>query len=397
MSTSAAFSRNIHLLAWVSLCTDMASEMLYPLMPFYLESIGITALGLGWMEGMAECLAGFGKMYFGRLSDTMGNRVGFIRWGYALSALSKPLMALVNSSAGILCIRATDRLGKGLRTGARDALLIHESIPENRGRVFGYHRAMDTAGAALGPCLALLFLWAWELPFSIIFLIAFIPGLCSIGLTFLLRDKETKPKTMASQRGFFSSTWRQMPSPLLRLMGVLTLFALINSSDLFLLACLHKRGGFTAREVIGLYMLYNGVYALASYPFGRWVDRIGPKFIFLVGLLFFAITYAWIGFIQDGLQAAICLSIYGLYAACTDGVSKAWLASWCPPEHKGWLMGTMQGISSIGALLASVMAGYIMVEWNMQTAFTLAAALTGFVMFLLFFIPQPRPDSKHVA
>jgi len=155
------FSRVVITLSLVSFFTDIASEMLYPVMPIYLKSIGFTALLIGILEGIAEATAGLSKGYFGELSDRLGKRVIFIRWGYFLSALSKPTMAISKWPVWIFIVRTTDRMGKGLRTSARDALLSDESTPETRGKVFGFHRGMDTLGAAVGPAVALLLLWLY--------------------------------------------------------------------------------------------------------------------------------------------------------------------------------------------------------------------------------------------
>ena len=151
-------TKNILLLSWVSLFTDKASEMLYPIMPLFLENVGYTALGIGLLEGIAEAFAGISKGYFGAISDSKSSKVPFVRIGYGISAVSKPLMALLPNPITIFILRCTDRLGKGIRTAPRDAILAQESLPENRTKVFGFHRAMDTVGAVFGPLIALLFL-----------------------------------------------------------------------------------------------------------------------------------------------------------------------------------------------------------------------------------------------
>ena len=155
-------TRTILLVSFVSLFTDIASEMLYPVMPVYLTSIGFSVMLIGILEGIAEAVAGLSKGYFGQSSDVMGRRVPFVRGGYALSALSKPMMALLTWPWWIFLARTLDRLGKGIRTGARDAILSDETIPENKGKVFGFHRSMDTVGAAIGPVIALVFLYFYQ-------------------------------------------------------------------------------------------------------------------------------------------------------------------------------------------------------------------------------------------
>ncbi|WP_432327135.1 MFS transporter [Mucilaginibacter sp. P25] len=177
-------TRTVWILSFISLLTDVASEMLYPIMPIYLKSIGFSVLLIGILEGIAEATAGLSKGYFGKVSDSSGRRAPFIRLGYTLSALSKPLMAVTIFPVWIFLARTVDRLGKGIRTGARDALLSDEATPDTKGRVFGFHRSMDTIGAVAGPSLALLYLYVYPTSYSPLFLLAFIPGVLAIGLSF---------------------------------------------------------------------------------------------------------------------------------------------------------------------------------------------------------------------
>src|SRR5664279_2567033 len=184
-------TRTVWILSLISLFTDTASEMLYPIMPVFLQSIGFSVLLIGILEGVAEATAGFGKGYFGKLSDNSGKRAPFIQLGYSLSALSKPLMILMVWPVWIFFVRTIDRFGKGLRTGARDAILSDEATPETKGTVFGFHRAMDTIGAAIGPTLALVYLYFHPKDYITLFYIAFIPGVIAIITTLLLKEKKT--------------------------------------------------------------------------------------------------------------------------------------------------------------------------------------------------------------
>ena len=174
----------------VSLFTDIASEMLYPVMPIYLKSIQFSILMIGILEGVAEATAGLSKGYFGRWSDNLGKRLPFIRAGYLLSAFSKPMMAFFTYPFYIFCIRTMDRLGKGIRTGARDAMLSDEASPETKGTVFGFHRSMDTWGAVIGPLLALLFLYFHPGKYRTLFYLAFIPGIVAIFFTLIIKEKQ---------------------------------------------------------------------------------------------------------------------------------------------------------------------------------------------------------------
>ena len=187
-------SKTVWILSVVSLLTDVASEMLYPIMPIYLKSIGFSIVLIGILEGVAEATAGISKSYFGKLSDNSGKRVPFVKIGYALSSISKPMMAVFVFPLWVFFARTIDRFGKGIRTGARDAIISQEATSSTKARVFGFHRSMDTIGAVLGPVLALVFLYYYPGNYKTLFIIAFFPGMIAIFLTFKLNDKELVPK-----------------------------------------------------------------------------------------------------------------------------------------------------------------------------------------------------------
>ena len=196
-------TRTVLLVSFVSLFTDIASEMLYPVMPVYLKSIGFSILLIGILEGVAEATAGLSKGYFGKLSDVRKRRVPFVRAGYIMGVVSKPLMALFTWPLWIFFVRTLDRFGKGVRTSARDAMLSDETTPEHKGKVFGFHRSMDTVGAAIGPVLALIFLWLYPGQYRLMFVIAFFPGVVAISLTFLLKDKPLHIPVLKPDQLFF--------------------------------------------------------------------------------------------------------------------------------------------------------------------------------------------------
>src|ERR1035437_3301590 len=292
-------TRTILVLSLVSLFTDMASEMLYPIMPVFLRSIGFSFLLIGILEGFAEATAGLSKSYFGRKSDNTGKRLPFVQMGYALSAVSKPMMAAFVYPLWIFFARTTDRLGKGLRTAARDAMLSDECSPENKGKGFGFHRSMDTFGAVLGPSIALVFLYFYPGQYKLLFLLAFLPGIAAVVATFLIKEKKKKTlsKVEHTPVKFFAifSYWKTSNPTYKRLLTGLLLFALFNSSDVFLLLKM-KNAGLSDMKVIGVYIFYNLVYALLSWPVGILADKLGMKKIFLSGLLIFSIVYTGFAF-----------------------------------------------------------------------------------------------------
>ncbi len=375
---NSLLTRTIWLLGLVSLFTDMASEMLYPIMPLYLESIGFSVLGIGILEGIAEATAGLSKGYFGKLSDYRARKVPFVQLGYLLSALSKPLMAVWTAPLWVLGARTTDRLGKGIRTGARDALLAAEGSYATRARIFGFHRGMDTLGAAIGPLLALLFLWVYPEHYRTLFLLAFLPGLVAVGFTFLLKEPPAAetPKKGGAGPGFFSFL-KYIPesSPAYRrLLWGLLAFALVNSSDLFLLLLL-KYKGLSDSALIGFYIFYNLVYALAAFPAGSLADRWGLKPAFISGLLLFAAVYGGMALAGAWWHFGLLFLLYGLYAALTEGVAKAWISNLAGAEERATAIGTYEGLRSVATLLASALAGLVWLQFGPAVLFGATAVL----------------------
>jgi MFS family permease len=389
MKKASVITKTVLLVSLVSFFNDIASEMLYPVMPVYLRSIGFSVLLIGILEGIAEATAGLSKGYFGNLSDILRKRVPFIQIGYAFSALSKPLMAFFIWPLWIFFARTLDRLGKGVRTGARDALLSDEATPETKGKVFGFHRGLDTLGAAVGPALALLYLWFFPGQYRWLFFIAFLPGLISVGTTLFIREKtRTESAQIRPRVGFFSyfGYWKTAPASYRYLTAGLLLFTLFNSSDIFLLLAV-KNQGLSDVQMIGVYIFYNLVFALFSYPLGMLADRIGLRTILMAGLLVFAIVYA--GFAQaDSLWIfGILFFLYGIYAASTEGISKALISNIAGKTETATAIGFYTGFASIFTLLASSIAGLLWYSLGFQVMFYVSAAGTSavFIYFLVVF------------
>ena len=366
-------TRAVWLLSLISLFTDLASEMLYPVMPLYLQSIGFSVVYIGFLEGVAEAVAGLSKGYFGQWSDRLGRRVPFVQWGYGLSALSKPMLAVLVTPAWVLLARTVDRLGKGLRTGARDALLSDETTSADRGKVFGFHRSMDTLGAVLGPLAALGWLAAHPGQYRPLFLWAFVPGVVAVLITLVLRERRAVPSGRPVVPFWASfGYWRQAPPAYRRVVGGLLVFALFNSSDAFLLLLARQRG-LSAPAVIGLYILYNLTYVLSAWPLGHLADRLGPRRLLVGGLLVFAGVYGGVVLAHDMGTFGALFALYGLYAAATEGVGKAWVSTLCNKADTGAALGTLGGLSSLAALLASGLTGVLWQWRGPELPFRLAA------------------------
>jgi MFS family permease len=379
-------NRTVLILSLVSLFADIASEMLYPVIPVYLKEIGFSVLLIGILEGVANFTAGLSKGYFGKLSDEKGLRLPFVKLGYFLSAISKPMMAAFVYPLWIFFARTIDRLGKGLRTAARDALLSQNASKETKARVFGFHRGMDTLGAAIGPTLALLFLIFYPNQYKTIFLLAFIPGLISVALIFLLKEKKEPASTLGKGNFFsFFKYWNIASSDYKRLVIGLLLLALFNSSDLFLILKTKQITG-SDRLTIGAYILYNVVFALASYPLGAIADKIGIKKVFFGGLVLFVLVYFLFGITNSAAVIFGAFFIYGIYAAATEGITKAWITNMAHTSNTATAIGFYTSCESICTLLASIIAGAIWDSSGSSTAFftTSGAAICVIAYFIVY-------------
>ena len=386
-------SKTVWILSLVSLFTDMASEMLYPIMPFYLKSIGFSIVLIGILEGFAEAIAGLSKAYFGKYSDLTGRRVPFVQIGYAFSAISKPMMAIFTFPIWVFFARTLDRFGKGIRTGARDAILSDEATAETKGKVFGLHRSMDTLGAVLGPAIALLYLHFYPENYKTLFFLAFLPGVAAFLSTFLLKDKQIiKAKTENKPSVFsFLNYWKESPSNYKKVVIGLLIFTLFNSSDVFLLLRA-KESGLDDTMVIGVYIFYNLIYALFAFPIGILADKIGLKKILLFGFLLFSIVYFGMAFNTNKIICIALFFLYGIYAAATEGISKAWISNISEKKDTATAIGTFTGLQSICTMLASSMAGLLWFQYGASVALSVTAIMTIFVIVYFLWIGKTRTN-----
>lgn len=395
-------NRTVLLLSLVSFFADIASEMLYPVVPIYLKEIGFSVLLIGVLEGLAEFTAGLSKGYFGKKSDERGLRIPFIKSGYLMSALSKPMMGMLAIPLWIFAARTLDRLGKGVRTAARDALLAQNATPETRARVFGFHRSIDTAGAVLGPVIALAFLYFLPANYRLLFFMALIPGLLSVALVFFIREQPQRPLA-SGRRGFFSyfGYWRESTPAYKKLVVGLLLFALVNSSDVFLLLKTKEVTGSDTTTLL-VYIFYNLVYAAAAYPLGMLADRWGFRKVFLTGLLLFAVVYALLGIASQTVLIFAGLFIYGIYAAATESIAKAWITNSTADGQTGTAIGFYTSCQSICSLLASIIAGLVWTSFNSRILF-LGTAITTMAIAVYFLLvnnkshPVPVNDMSSLA
>jgi MFS family permease len=358
--------------------------MLYPVMPIYLKTIGFSVVIIGILEGFAEATAGISKGYFGNLSDQMGRRLPFVSLGYLLSSISKPMLAAFVFPAWVFFARTIDRLGKGLRTGARDAMLSDQTAPENKAKVFGFHRGMDTLGAAIGPLVALIYLYYNPGSYKTLFLIAFIPAIAGAGLTFLLKDTGTRSVVKMNYSFFhFFRYWKLSSGEYKKLIIGLLAFTFFNSSDVFLLLMLKQRG-FDDTVIISVYIFYNLVYALMSYPMGSLADRIGFKATYLAGLAIFVLVYLGVAFNESLVGFYLLFFLYGVYAAGTEGVSKAWISNLSEKKDVATAIGFYSSFNSLLTMAASTLAGFIWYKFNPAAAFIFTAC--GVSAVIIYFL-----------
>ncbi len=347
-------TRNVRVLSLVSLLQDTASELLYPLLPIYLTAVlGAPPSVVGAVEGAAEGAASLTKIAAGPLGDRFARRP-LIATGYGMAALGKVIVAAAGAWPGVMVGRVVDRLGKGLRGAPRDALLVEGIDPAERGRVFGFHRAMDTAGAVIGPLLGLAGYEFFDHQIAPVLYLAVIPAVLSVLLVFWVRERartrEAAPPLLAGVRGLPARYWR--------VVTVLVAFSLANFPDALLLLRLNEIG-FGVASVVFAYVGYNAVYAISSYPAGMLADKLTPATVFGIGLVFFAVGYLGLGLTSNSALAWLFIVVYGVFTACYDGVGKAWISTLLPAELQSSGQGVFQGLSGFAILFAGLWAGLL--------------------------------------
>ncbi len=366
-------TRNVTFLGVVSGLTDISSEMLYPIVPVFLTSVlGAPMHIVGLIEGIAEGTASLVKIVGGRLSDKAGVRKPFVVAGYSLSAVSKPVLALAASWHFVLFSRFIDRVGKGLRTSARDALIAGSIEKRHWGKAFGFHRAMDTLGAALGPltALAMIELMGRATPnYRAIFMAAFIPGVLAVAVLVYF----VKEAAQARSVGAAAQPAEPMSSDFKTFVLLYGIFALGNSSDIFLIMKA-KDMGFTLTHVILAYTGYNLVYALLASPAGWLSDRLGKVKTMTFGFAVFAAVYVGFAFAHKTWMIWPLFALYGFYGAFNEGISKAVIAHLSTADNRATAMGYFQGAMGFVTFAASTLAGFLWDKVSPAAPFAVGAA-----------------------
>lgn len=392
-----AIPRPVWLLGWVSFFTDTASEMIYPLLPLFLTRVlGAGAMSLGVIEGVAEAANSVLKIVSGRLADRSGEPKRLVLAGYALSSAVRPLIGAATAWPQVLGLRFTDRLGKGIRGAPRDAMLAAFAASHQRGRVYGFHRAMDHAGAVLGPLLATAFLFVYPDDYRTLFALTLVPGLI-VMLVLARVPPPAGPEGAAADgpRASGASALDVLKTPgLSRALLVILLFTLGNASDAFLLLRLSDIG-VAAVWIPLLWSALHVVKVLASLAGGELSDRFGRRTLIALGWVVYAVVYAGFGYFESTAVVIAVFLSYGLYFGLTEGVEKAWIADLAPAAVRGTAFGFYNAALGVGSLAASLLFGFIWTRVSPPAAFLTGAALAAAATLLLYLWFPHDADPRH--
>jgi MFS family permease len=392
----AGLPANVVALGATSFFADVSTEMIYPLIPIFLTStLGAPVAVVGLIEGLAESTASLLKLASGWVSDRTGRRTPLVVAGYGLAAVGKLLLALAFAWPVVLVARFVDRFGKGVRGSPRDALIADSTPPHLRGRAYGLHRAMDTAGAVLGPLLGLALVAAVNEQLRLVFLLAVVPGILSIVPLALVREPSPQAvKPPGRSAPTLVATLRGMDSRLKWFMVASVLFAFGNSSDVFLILRAHDLGLSTTAAVLA-YVVYNFVYMIAALPAGIASDRLGRRGVLVLGLVVFAVVYAGFAVAPTSHWVWPLFALYGLYIAMTDGVGKALITDLAPADRRASILGAYGMVTGLLIFVASALAGALWDQVGAWAPFALGAA--GALLASVILLGSPRPSVTEEA
>lgn len=377
-----SLNRNVFFTGLVSFFMDFSSEMIYPLVPIFLSSVlGVNKSLIGLIEGIAESTASFLKVFSGYLSDRLNKRKLFLIAGYGISTLSRPIIAMSVSWWHVLTFRFTDRTGKGIRGAPRDAIIAASTPPSEMGRAFGFHRAMDTAGAVIGPAVAYIILLLFTGNYRLVFWLSMIPGIIAVSIIiFFIKEKKTVVESGSVPKiSFKDFDWKFKA-----FIVIVTIFSLGNSSDVFLiLKATHT--GVKEHLVPILYLIFNLVYAITSVPAGIISDKTGKKRIIFASFILFAFIYLGFALATKVWHIWILFIFYGIFMGLTEGIQKAYLAGIMPEGMGGTGYGIYNTFTGMAILPASITGGYLWDRYNPSVTFYYGV-ITAFISAILFLI-----------
>ena len=378
--------RNVTALGFASFFNDTATELAYWLLPLFLVgTLGAGPAALGWIEGIAEACANFSRLLSGWWTDRVGRRKPFVVAGYVLANAVKPLLALAATTLQVLAIRTTDRFSKGIRTAPRDAMLAESVEHARRGSAFGFRQAMDSAGAIVGPLVAFLLL-RHHFELRTIFLLAAIPGALSVLVVVgLVRETGTGRKQAPKPAGLaVTPSSERLPRRFRWLLVAVGVFALGNSSDLFLVLRAHQLGMMAWAPALGL--VFNLTYTLLAWPLGHLSDRLPRRWLLAGGYLVFGCVYAGFALVQARWQVWALFAVYGLYYALSEGVLKAMVADVVSPQLRGRAYGILAAVNGSLVLAASMITGQLWERFGPAVPFALSATLGTLGALLVLFL-----------
>jgi MFS family permease len=378
--------RNVRLLGWASCLNDVASEMIFPLLPqFLITVLGGDRFELGVIEGVADSVSSLLKLWSGAWSDRVSRRKGFVVFGYVLAAVSRPIIGVITVPWQLFFARTADRVGKGVRTSPRDALIADSTAPEIRGRAFGFHRAMDHLGAAIGPVLATAFLWVWPHRLRELFLLALLPGLAVVGLLVIGLKEPASAKRTGEK---LHLTLKPFGSDFRLFLLALVVFTLGNSSDAFLLVRAGELGVATAL-LPALWFAFHIVKSSGNLFIGRLVDRVGPRWPLFAGWFLYGGVYVGFALATTEWHAWTLFLVYGVFYALTEPAEKTLVTHLAGPERKGLAFGWYNFAIGIGALPASLIFGALYQRFGPLPAFGWGAGLALVAVLILFAVRSP--------
>jgi len=390
------FNKNVTIAGLVSFFMDVSSEMIYPLVPLFLANVlGVSKSAIGLIEGIAESTASLLKVFSGWFSDRIGNRKWLMAIGYGISTLSRPLVALAAGWHHVMGSRFIDRFGKGIRTAPRDALIAESADRAYLGRAFGFHRAMDTLGAVVGPAIAFFLLGLFSNNYRIVFWLSMIPGTIAVLLIILfITEKKTVAAAHADRPRL---TMKHFDWRFKFFVAIAGLFALGNSSDVFLILRAQQIGISTIMIPV-VYLLFNLVYSLSSIPAGMAADRFGKKRVILLGFMLFAILYYGFAVASTTRAIWILFGFYGLFMGLTEGIQKAFLSTIIPQDFKATAFGVYNTVIGVAMFPASLIGGWLWDNLGASATFYFGAitAAISAILFIAFIFVIRENDSQMI-
>jgi MFS family permease len=386
----SGLTKNTFLLAFTSLFSDISSEMLYPILPIFLtQTLKVSGSIIGLIEGVAGTTQNIIQGFSGSLSDKMQKRKGIAVFGYILSAISKPFMGLAMSWPLVFGARFLDRFGAGTRSAPRDALIAASADEKNRGKAFGLEGVGDNLGAFIGPLIAAALLFMWEFNIRSVFYLAFIPGVLSVIMILLVKEKKIDVKSKMK----IDVSLKQFPARYRKYLLITALFGLGNSSNAFLILQT-KDLGVSFENTILIYAVFNLLAAAISYPAGHLSDKYGRKNILLISFFIFLVTYCGFAFTRNLWFIGSLFCLYGLYQGIFRSVGKAMAADFVPSHLRASGIGWFSTTIGLSGLVASIVAGQLWDKVSHTSVFIYGAlfSLIGIISLILL-IPKAKVDT----